>query len=178
MHNHSRYVLLTPLLLDVIATTGCHVLVWGLYLSALLSSEESSRPPTAYIMLLYTATPRCFLCVPMGDTLVHVLERGSYRSTKGKQNRGLYLILQDKYQPYLCLVAKFTFMALLVISLSNFFLIFEQYCATRKQYNIISLHVESAKFFNQQVSHHKKNPHTNLRSQTPKIDDRHRVQIP
>ena len=100
MHNHSRYVLLTPLLLDVIATTGCHVLVWGLYLSALLSSEESSRPPTAYIMLLYTATPRCFLCVPIGDTLVHVFERGSYRSTKVTSKRKIYLITQVEYQPY------------------------------------------------------------------------------
>lgn len=36
----------TPLLLDVIATTGDHWLVLGLYRSALLSSVVSSLPPT------------------------------------------------------------------------------------------------------------------------------------
>ena len=38
---------LTPLLLEVIATTGCQELVCELYRSALLSSVVSSRPPTA-----------------------------------------------------------------------------------------------------------------------------------
>lgn len=38
---------LTPLRRDVIATTGDHWLVLGLYLSALLSSVVSSLPPTA-----------------------------------------------------------------------------------------------------------------------------------
>lgn len=37
---------LTPLRLDVIATTGDHWLVLGLYRSALLSSVVSSLPPT------------------------------------------------------------------------------------------------------------------------------------
>lgn len=43
----TRQLALTPLLRDVMATTGDHWLVLGLYLSALLSSVVSSLPPTA-----------------------------------------------------------------------------------------------------------------------------------
>ena len=72
------------------ATTGCHVFECGLYLSALLSSVVSSLPPTAYIMLLYTATPKCLRLVPMGATGVQRFVLGSYLSTVNKYSR-LYM---------------------------------------------------------------------------------------
>ena len=45
LKNQTR--LLTPLLLELMATIGLHVLVFGLYRSADDSSVASSRPPTA-----------------------------------------------------------------------------------------------------------------------------------
>lgn len=71
----------TPLRLEVMATMGLHVLVCGLYRSALDNSMQSSRPPTAYIKLLNTAQPRCLRLVDIGETCDHLFCRGSYRST-------------------------------------------------------------------------------------------------
>ena len=73
--------MLTPLLLDIMATMGLHVFADGLYLSAEESSVKSSLPPTAYIWLLKTAQPRCLRRVDMGAIAVHAFFRGSYRST-------------------------------------------------------------------------------------------------
>ena len=47
-----NHFLLTPLLLDIMATIGLQVLVAGLYLSAEDNSVQSSRPPTKHKFLL------------------------------------------------------------------------------------------------------------------------------
>lgn len=110
---------LTPLRRDVMATTGDHWFVRGLYLSALLSSVVSSLPPTAYIMSWYTAQPRCFLLVPMGAIVCQRFSWGLYRSTAeevtfldnrvGKQCycsicKGTTVSTQQKYNVPVCSV--------------------------------------------------------------------------